>query len=475
MKYLKTLFKWSLSIVLILLILLASLLWIDAIQTNYLKRTNAVTDSSYLIKNVTIIPMTQDTLLTNRSVWIKGGLIENILEGEVSFDGPVIDGENGYLLPGLIDMHVHLWDRYELGLYLANGVTAVRNLWGMPQHLRWKQALEFNQLSGPILYTSGPKLTGAEFIGDDNLNLYSPEQARDKVIEYQQRGYDFIKTYYGLEPEIFEAIRTQAMKSGMDLIAHPSQKVPFVDHLKEPIRSIEHVEEIVQQPLNFELDTLKLQKIIQQLAKETKKPYTPTLVVFENINQMMQDDHYLDRQELQWINPLIRKVDSENQFNRWYQAQLKDPETPQRIGKQHRFHLEIVRKMHQAGIPIICGTDAGIGVTLPGFSIHQELAFYQEAGMTNFEVLKTATINAAQTHQKMNHLGTVAIGKTANLILVRENPLEQLRVLKKPEMVIVKGAVYKQQELQKFIERAKNRSNTIATFIRYVENWIVEK
>jgi imidazolonepropionase-like amidohydrolase len=131
--------------------------------------------------------------------------------------------------------------------------------------------------------------------------------------------------------------------------------------------------------------------------------------------------------------------------------------------------------MHQAGIPIICGTDAGIGVTLPGFSIHQELAFYQEAGMTNFEALKTATINAAQTHQKMNHLGTVAIGKTANLILVRENPLEQLRVLKKPEMVIVKGAVYKQQELQKFIKRAKNRSNTIATFIRYVENWIVEK
>lgn len=248
-----------------------------------------------------------------------------------------------------------------------------------------------------------------------------------------------------------------------------------MDHLKEPIRSIEHVEEIVQQPLNFELDTLKLQKIIQQLTKETKKPYTPTLVVFENINQMMQDDHYLDRQELQWINPLIRKVDSENQFNRWHQAKINDPETPQRIGKQHRFHLEIVRKMHQAGIPIICGTDAGIGVTLPGFSIHQELAFYQEAGMTNFEVLKTATINAAQTHQKMNHLGTVAIGKTANLILVRENPLEQLRVLKKPEMVIVKGAVYKQQELQKFIERAKNRSNTIATFIRYVENWIVEK
>jgi predicted amidohydrolase YtcJ len=149
--------------------------------------------------------------------------------------------------------------------------------------------------------------------------------------------------------------------------------------------------------------------------------------------------------------------------------------TVERIKKQHDFHLTIVKKLHEAGVPIICGTDAGIGVTLPGFSIHKELAFYKEAGLSNYEVLKTATVNASQTHSMMNQLGTIEEGKIANVLLVDENPLVTLSSLKNPTYVFVKGRKLNRETLDSFNENAKNRKNLIATALKYLENLIIEK
>jgi imidazolonepropionase-like amidohydrolase len=154
---------------------------------------------------------------------------------------------------------------------------------------------------------------------------------------------------------------------------------------------------------------------------------------------MMINDSILDSESLEYMNPLIKKVDSKKQFERWFNAKREDPATVERIKKQHDFHITIVKKLHEAGVTIICGTDAGIGVTLPGFSIHKELAFYQEAGLSNYEVLKTATVNASQTHSIMNQLGTIEEGKIANFLLVDENPLDELNTLQHPNMVFVKG------------------------------------
>ena len=137
--------------------------------------------------------------------------------------------------------------------------------------------------------------------------------------------------------------------------------------------------------------------------------------------------------------------------------------------------MTIVKKLHEAGVTIICGTDGGIGVTLPGFSIHQELNFYKEAGLSNYEVLKTATVNASQTHSMMNQLGTIEEGKIANLLLVDENPLVELSTLRNPTYVFVKGRKLNRETLDSFNEKAKNRKNLIATALRYLENLIIEK
>ena len=476
MKIVKRILKFIVIITGILLISIIIMLLLDIQSTNYLKVKNKSADNnSFLITNTNIIPMNQDTLLVSKMVYIKDGIIQKIADS-IEIDGvEILDAKNKYLTPGLIDMHVHVWDRYELGLYLSNGITAVRNLWGMPMHLRLKEDVNNDEIISPIFFTAGPKLTGPEFIGDDNLNLTNPREAKEKVISYKDRGYDLIKTYYGLDKEIFDAVIEQAKISEIDIVAHPSQKVPFSYHLNTQIKSIEHAEEIVQQPLQFDLDTIKLQPIIDSISQSKHTSYTPTITGFNNIYQMMIDDSILDSASLGYMNPLIKKVDSKNQFDRWFNAKQKDSTVVSRIKNQHNFHLKIVKKLHEAGTIIICGTDAGIGVTVPGFSIHQELAFYKEAGLSNYEVLKTATVNASKTHSIMNNMGTIEVDKVANLILIDNNPLLDLSALQNPSTVFIKGRKLNRDSLDNFEKQARNRKNLIASAVRYLENLIFEK
>jgi len=477
MNILKRLLKIVLALIGFLVLISIITLWVDSRKTSYLNinENELKAHNSYLITNVNVIPMNQDTVLTNKMVYIKEGIIEKIADTIEVDEIQTFDAKNKYISPGLIDMHVHIWDRYELGLYLSNGVTAVRNLWGMPMHLRIKEDDVNNNIFSPTFFTTGPKLTGTEFIGDDNLNLSSPSEAKEKVISDKDRGYDLIKTYYGLDKEIFDAVIKQAEISNIDIVAHPSQKVPFSYHLKSQIKSIEHAEEIVQQPLKFELDTTKLQSIIDSISLSKHTSYCPTIVVFNNIYQMMIDDSILDSESLEYMNPLIKKVDSKNEFDRWFNAKKTDSTIVDRIKNQHNFHIKIVQKLHEADVNIVCGTDGGIGVTLPGFSIHQELKFYKDAGLSNYEVLKTATVNASKTHSIMNSMGTVEEGKVANLLILDSNPLEALSTLKNPSSVFVKGRKLDREKLKSFNQKARNRQNLMASALRYLENLIIEK
>jgi len=162
MKHLKRLFLLISILVLTLTISCIGLFAVDSYNTSYLKIKNNpnLNQTSYLITNINIVPMSKDTILSNKMVWVKNGIIENIADTIVLDDIEVIDGKNSYISPGLVDMHTHVWDRQELGLYLANGVTTIRNLWGYPMHLRIKKNLNDENIIGPLFYTSSPKLTG---------------------------------------------------------------------------------------------------------------------------------------------------------------------------------------------------------------------------------------------------------------------------------------------------------------------------
>lgn len=477
MKPIKKILIFIILIIGFLIFSIITILLVDIQNTNYLKIKNikSAVNNTFLITNANIIPMTQDTILVDKMVYIKDGIIQKIAD-EIKIDGvEVFDAKNRFLTPGLIDMHVHVWDRHELGLYVSNGVTAVRNLWGMPMHLRLKEDINNDKIISPLFFTSGPKLTGPEFIGDDNLQLVSPSEAKEKVISYKERGYDFIKTYYGLTEDIFQAVIEQAIISDIDIVAHPSQKVPYSYHFHPQIKSIEHAEDIVQQPLNYKLDSIKLKEIITDFSKSKHSFLSPTLTVYNNIYQMLIDDNILESEQLQYMNPLIKLVDSKAQFDRWHNNKLRDSAIVIAIKKQHEFHLKIINKIHKAGVTIVCGTDAGIGVTVPGFSIHKELAFYKEAGLSNYEVLQTATINASKTHSIMKNMGTIEVGKLANLILIDNNPLLDITALQSPTTVFINGRKLDREILDYYEKQAKNRNNLIASAFRYFENLIFEK
>lgn len=476
MKIIKWLFRIILLLILLLGLVISIILLIDRNKTNYLKSSNYphLNNDLHLIKNVNIVPMNLDTILEGHSVLIRDGIIERIGRDLRADDVDIIDGQGLYLSPGLIDMHVHLWDKYELGLYLANGVTAIRNLWGIPMHLRIKKSLESKELIGPNLFVSSPKLTGPQDYGDDKVQLANPEQARNLVRQYKERGYDFVKTYAGITPDLMSAVLDQAEKENMDVVAHPSFQLPYEYHFHPQIATIEHAEDIVQQALDYQLDTMALNVVIAGY-KGAGTSFSPTLTGYYKIVEMMDDPEILNSDLASAINPLMYDFDSKVQFQRWTSEMTQNPSARQNIYRQHQFHLYILNQLHRAGVTIVGSTDAGIGITAPGYSLHQELGFYKEAGLSNFEVLKTVTVNPSTTHEFLKDLGSIEEGKKANLLFTRQNPLEGLETLKKPVLVMVEGRLIKRETLDLFEENARNRKNFISTAIRYAEYLLKER
>ena len=465
------------SLIAILSIAILVAMYIDKQNASYLSVENNPTFSTdtYIIKNVNIVPMNHDTILRNKTIFIKDGIIKKIADTIQLDNIEIIDGENNYLSPGLIDMHTHLWDQQELGLYLANGVTTVRNLWGYPFHLRIKKDIDEAKIIGPMFFTSSPKLTSKNDLGDDKLQVETPEQAIKLVKQYKERGFDFIKTYAGLEQDIFDAILKQSIQSDITIAVHPSYKIPYLNQFHTQIETLEHAEEIVQQALKYKLDSLKLAPIIQKFV-DTKKSFCPTLTGYYKIYEMLtQGEKILESDPIQYINPLIQLVDTKAQYNRWSNEKQQNPSIVKNIEQQHQFHLYILKSMQEAGVNIVCGTDAGIGITTPGYSIHQELALYQEAGLRPYEALKTATINPSKTHKLFHKIGSIEQGKFANFILSKQNPLKNLKTLQSPEWVLVKGKKIDKKTLKKFNTNAANRKTLISTAVWYVEYLFFEK
>ncbi len=475
MKILKQLLKVFIALFGLILVVLASILMIDSWNTSYLKIKNhpAAAENSYVIKNVNIIPMTSDTVLAHSSIKIVDGKIEQIGQLIDTLNSEVIDAKGAFLSPGLIDMHVHVWDKYELGLYLANGVTTIRNMWGMPLHLRIKKEVDQDKLLSPVFLTSSPKLTGKEDLGDDKVQISTAEEARQLVKEYKKRGYDFIKTYAGLPENIEKAIIEQSFIDNISVVSHPSREIPYLHQFHSQIKSFEHAEEIVQQALNYHLDSLKLETIIQKFAN-TQTSFCPTLIGYYKIFEMLdQEDSIMDSEQVHYINPLIQLSDSKVQYERW--AKENNNSIATSIFKQHQFHQYSIKKMAETSVNIICGTDAGIGITAPGFSLHEELALYKGAGLSTYEALKTATINPTKTHRELNNVGSIEQGKLANFILTSKNPLKDLSVLKNPEWIMIKGHLVTKKQSDELKEKARDRKNLLATALRYAEYMFIER
>lgn len=474
MKYIKYFFRTIAGLILILLLTCIIAFIVDSYQTRYLNITdeNLLTENSYLIKDVNVIPMTKDTVVLHQNVLIRDGKIESISGDIPEIDVTVIEGKGKFLSPGLIDAHVHVWDKQEFGLYLANGVTAVRNAWGMPFHLRFKKDTNHDKLLAPLFITTTPKLTGAQNAEFDQLGVKNAKHAEELLHHFHEQGYDLVKTYAGVPEDIFDAILRESEKNGMPVVAHPSFEVPYEYHFKQAIQSIEHTEDIVQNALLYKLDSLALQKVVQDYV-DAKMAHTPTLTIYQNIIDIIENEELIKTTKGgEYMNPTLMSLGSVNDYNRWTSEQYYNPETLANIKKQHRFHLYIVKQLHDSGVKLLCGTDAGIVFNQPGFAIHEELGYFIEAGLSPYEALKTATVNPSTEIKLFNESGTVEKGKIANLILTDSNPLDNISILKNPKAVFIKGRYLEADRLNEFKEKAKNRKTGLVTLLRFAESLI---
>jgi len=429
-----------------------------------------------IIDNINIVSVTDNKLLTNRQLIIEKGLIKAIKPAgfeQHAFsdlnDVQKINAKGAYVVPGLFDMHVHLHDRKYLMLNLAYGVTSVRSLRGQPMQLRWKQELNNNEWLGSNLYLSSPVLARADSHALDK-RIKSPEDGRNQVRNAQQKGYDLIKVYGYLDADIFEAIVTEAKKVNIPVAKHAPHppKGSSWRYLKG-LQSLEHVEDIYQGPLNHQFNREKLQTIAMQI-KKINVPVVPTLATFNHLTQLSNGKQtFIDSLELDYINPLYFDILGKFSVTRW----LNDnPEQSLFHLKKRQFLFEIVRVLHQNKVKLLVGSDAGTMFTVQGMATHNEMALLKNSGLSNIDILKAATINAAQTLKVENKYGSVEVGKVADLVLVNSNPLDDLRVLKQPYAVVKKGQWLSRNKLQQLQQRAKNTASYYWSLVRLFEDYL---
>ncbi len=396
-----------------------------------------------------VVPMDSDRVLRDQTVVVSGGRIAAMgptATNPVPEGARVVDARGGYLSPGLADMHVHIYTPQELTLYVANGVTTVFNLSGRPQYLEWRRRIADGALLGPAIYTTGPILDRPR----------SPEAAVEEVDRIAAAGYDGIKIYNQVGAKEYPALTAEARKKGLVLVGHVAREPGFAATLAAG-QSIAHAEEYVytffreDDPKSNTLvppfDALKIPKAVA-MTKEAGISVIPTLVAFRNIVRQATDvREYLKDPNLAYMAPSMREK-LEPARNTY--ANRFDPVVIPGLAVSYEFQRQLVKALHAGGVPILAGTDAA-WLGAPGFCLIEEIEIFQDLGFTPYAALKTATVDPARLLGKEKDFGTIAAGKRADLILTRENPLEDVRRLRNPAGVMVAGRWIAEEERKRLL------------------------
>lgn len=419
-----------------------------------------------VLKGVNILPMDVDTILYNKNIYIEANKIVAITADSIINTGfEVINANGKFVMPGLIDMHAHIFDRTDLPQYLSYGVTTVRNMMGFPMHLRWKQQMEENKLVGSSLITASPTINSGDNAGPFHKTVDSAGEAKETIEDYLNQGYDFIKVYDGVDSLQMVAIQNAAISKNAQIAGHPP-KLSLKRLLNSSMASIEHTEEL----LKF-LDKERSEKSIRDLAKQIKaanKSVTLNLVAFNRINRISQEGNpYYESLQSDHLNPVTKFIGTK-QLEVYTQAGSK---YKQYAKDKYRVMENLCRTLNEEGVNILMGTDSGPNFIVAGTSIIEEMELLKKAGLTEYDILKSATYNAANTLE-MESQGIVQIGSTADLILLNENPIENFNVFSSPSMLFTKSKYYSSNDLSEIRIIGENKQNTYATIGLFLEHLI---
>jgi len=391
-------------------------------------------NASFIIKDVNLIAMTEEKIEEDMSVYINQGIIEAIGRFEsLNFpkDTKIINAKGKYLLPGFSDMHIHLTfeePQDEMNLYLANGITRVRNMFGLSWHQEILQGMSEEKLFGPDIFTTGPLMDGPGAFWPESVILENKEQAIKAVKEVKQKGFQAIKVYDRLSPEVFDQIMKTAKEVNLPVMGHIPWEVGIEKSYNAGLFSNEHFT-----GYNFDEDILPKQI---DLTLEKNIWNCPTLVVLKNYE-------YLNALKEQGTIEELRYIPAD--IITWWKSMEPFP-----LGFEEK--KELLNTLYHRGGNIVSGTDTGNPFVIPGFSLHEEFQLMNKAGLTAYEVLLTTTVNAAEMMGDKDYRGTVEEGKIADLVLLANNPLEDIRHSRDIDGVVNKGVWLSKEKLAGFLK-----------------------
>jgi imidazolonepropionase-like amidohydrolase len=430
-----------------------------------------IASNSYAIADVAIVEVEQGSILAHQTVIIADGRIQAAgphTELSMPNGARVIDGRGLYLMPGLVDAHVHYFDPEVFGrVLIANGVLLARDM-GLPtgQALKLRESLKRGELIGPELIVTGSILDGdPPLIPAISLGLKTSEEGRSAVRKQAEAGVDQIKVYSRLDKDVFLAIVDEAQKVGLKVVGHVPDSIGIEEAAAAGLKSSEHLfgfDKVVARLLGAhvrqsyagmgaeagylqrlgEIDPAELQGVYQRL-RASGLTVCPTVIVFKTGTDYsaIRSGNF---QGSEYISPFVLGI--------WQSQWAQQDDLPDFIWQNW---AQMVKDLHDAGVPLMVGTDLVTPGIIPGDSVHQEMAIWQDAGIPPADVLRSATLTPVQFVGLDDRLGTVTAGKTASLVLVRANPLDDIRNARSIEAVFLRGQYYSGDDLNRLLSEAR--------------------
>lgn len=438
-----------------------------------------------VLTHVTIIDPTGGPTKSDMTLIIQGDLISELGKHNsvrIPKDVQVVDATGKFLIPGLWDMHIHWYEPESLSLFVANGVTGARVMWGHSLHHQWRKDIEAGKLIGPRLVIASPIIDGPKPIWPGSVAVNNEAEARQAVKTAKQEGADFIKVYSLLSREAFFAIADEAKKQGIAFAGHIPQSVTVIEAAEAGQKSVEHLTGMLTACSSIEDELRKNEDIagassahgkgtvdpaaIRQLTRSVIESYDakkaanlfaklkqhhtwqcPTLTVLRSI-AFLTDPEFRNDPRLKYMPAgMSTRWDPANDFR--FKARTAEDYELSKLVLQRQF--EIVGQMRKAGVEFLAGTDTLNPYCFPGFSLHDELELMVKAGFTPLEALQSATLNPARYLGQEKNMGTVEKGKLADLVLLDANPLEDIKHTRKINAVVYGGKLYPRAELDRML------------------------
>ena len=415
--------------------------------------------------HVNVLPMTAETVLADQTVVVVDGRITEVgAAGDVTLGrgATVIDGTDQYLMPGLAEMHAHVppgdnppRDAVEdlLFLYVANGITTIRGMLGSDYQIPLADELEQSQLLGPNFYVAAPSLNGT--------TAPTAEAAEGLIRAAKESGYDLMKIHPGIPLDAWDRMAEVAEEVNLTFGGHVPADVGLVHAIETGMSTVDHLDGYVQAIASDNVqaqvnagtislgglvegvDEGKLAEIVQ-LTIDNDVYVVPTMYLWENLYGFPDADAILSQPEMKYV--------SQSQRDAWRrQSEGNARGGEEEVAAYLALRKQVLKGLSDAGAGILMGTDSPQMFNVPGYALHRELQVVAEAGISNYEILKSGTAWVGKyvaDHLELDgSFGTVAAGQRADLVLLGSNPMDDLENLTDRVGVMVRGRWVSRKEI----------------------------